>query len=90
MSMINSWKLLSENPQPPRPPPSPCAPEKIHSPLHIHKVQVSPFFANIETFTGPPAERGEDNMSGYGQTCLVLPKSVPNRESAWSQEWVEP
>ena len=33
-------------------------PEKIHSPLKIQIVQVLPLFANIENFSGPPAERG--------------------------------
>ena len=30
--------------------PPPLLPEKIHSPLKIQKVQVSPVFANIENF----------------------------------------
>ena len=47
--LINSWKLLSENPQP--------HPEKIHSLLFTHyplpkKIEKceSPLFANIENF----------------------------------------
>ena len=41
-------------------------PEKIHSPLKIQIVQVLPLFANIENFSGPPAERGGGTLEHYG------------------------
>ena len=52
--LINSWKLLSENPQPPPPP------EKINSPLKIQEVQVPPFCLHWKFLSPPlpPAERG--------------------------------
>ena len=57
--LINSSKLLSENPQAP--------PEKIHSlllthsPLKIHKVQ-GPLFANTRNFQDPYGEKWEETM----------------------------
>ena len=56
--LIKSWKLLSENPLAP--------PEKIHSLLFTNspykfKSASPPLFANIEKFSGPPAERGGED-----------------------------
>ena len=63
--LINSWKLLSENPQPRPPPPTPPQKKNIHPhplllfrPLKIQKVQVAPLFANIEDFSGPSCRKG--------------------------------
>ena len=68
--LINSWKLLSENPQPP-PPEKTHSPIFTHSPLKIQKIQkfkmqAPPLFANIENFSGlhplpppPPLQKGE-------------------------------
>ena len=57
--LINSWKLLSENPQPPTPQknihPHPLL---LFRPLKIQKVQVTPLFANIEDFSGPSCRKG--------------------------------
>ena len=54
--LINSWKLLSENPQPP--------PEKIHypsflltPPTKIQKVQVPPFLPTLNIFQPLPPPR---------------------------------
>ena len=43
--LVNSWKLLSENPQAP--------PEKLHCPLKTEKVQVPPFLATLKIFEAP-------------------------------------
>ena len=55
--LINSWKLLSENPQVPT--------EKIHSLLFTHspppensKIASAPLFTNIENFLGLPIDKG--------------------------------
>ena len=46
--LINSWKLLSENPQPP--------PEKIHSPSKNSKsASVPPFLLTMKIFSPPSA-----------------------------------
>ena len=63
--LINSRKLLSENPQLP-PPEKIHSPLFTHSPLKIQKVQVPPsFLATLKNFQPPPspAERG-----GAGRT----------------------
>ena len=75
---INSWKSLSENPQPP---PS----EKTHSflfthstPLKIQKVQVHPLLANNEHFQAPlPMQKGQGGTvamtdSDFSQTLVKL------------------
>ena len=72
--LINSGKLLSENPQPP--------PEKIHypsflltPPTKIQKVQVPPFLPTLNIFqplpSPPPAESG----GGHCVTCH-LPRTT--------------
>ena len=53
--LINSWKVLSENPQVP--------PERIHYPLKLEKVQVPPFCQHWIFFSPPPsAEKGERTL----------------------------
>ena len=58
--LINSWKLLSENPQP--------HPEKIHSPLFTHyslppkkfqKVQAPAFLLTLKSFQATP-QKGQE------------------------------
>ena len=63
--LINSWKLLSENPQPPS--------EKIHSPIFTHcplpkksETASPPVFAKIENILDPsPLQKG-----GEGGHCV--------------------
>ena len=54
--LINSGKLLSENPQPPLKKSTP--PFLLTPSLKIQKVQVPPFWSTLKIFQTPLAERG--------------------------------
>ena len=58
-------KIISENPQLPPPPGKIHPPLLNHSPTKNSKSASLPLFANIENFSGPPAERG-------GGHCVVF------------------
>ena len=67
--LINSWKLLSENPQPPS--------EKIHSPIFTHcplpkksETASPPVFAKIENILDPsPLQKGGGGRGGGRTLC---------------------
>ena len=60
--MINSGKLLSENPQ--------AHPEKVHSPLKIQKVQVTLFLTTLKMFQPPLSPHG-----GGGHYVIAILKN---------------
>ena len=58
---INSWKLVSENPQD-HPPPDKSHPPHFYSVPPKSSKSASYPFSNIETFSGSPAESGDTRV----------------------------
>ena len=70
--LINSWKLLSENPQAPLK--KSTLPFLLIPPHKKSKISSSALLANIENFSGPSAERVDD--TGYPSIKLWFKSSM--------------
>ena len=78
--LINSWKLLSENPQPPPPPQIKSIPPFTHSPTKNSKsARLPPILPTLNIFQALSAERvGEGGAGGehyafFSKNGLILP-----------------
>ena len=65
--LINSGKLLSENPQ--------THPEKVHSPLKIQKVQVTLFLTTLKMFQPPLSPPTSAERGGGGHYVIAILKN---------------
>ena len=78
--LINSWKLLSENPQAPLKKSTP--PFLLTPPEKYKKCKSHPFCQHWKFFSPPPAERGR------GRALVTVPYSEPQASSKVCRTWM--